>query len=211
MDTTTRFTVVVGVDFSDTSERALREALDLATRHDPTDLHLVSVVDDLGSTEPADASESEATALARSTEDSLRKFGDRVMEEVAKEGRTVTVTRRLLHVRVGAPAEEIVKVASDFDADMVVVGTHGRRGLPRLLLGSVAERVLRLARCPVLVVRPKPETEPLPVPEEACPDCVDKRRRTGGQEWWCAAHAEPKERPHTYFYTQESPFPRSEL
>ena len=57
-------------------------------------------------------------------------------------------------LRAGAPYEQIVGAAQDEKADMIVIGTHGRSGLNRLLLGSVAERVVRLAPCPVLTVRP---------------------------------------------------------
>ncbi|MEK7715145.1 MAG: universal stress protein, partial [candidate division NC10 bacterium] len=56
-------------------------------------------------------------------------------------------------LEVGVPFEEIVKAAEKEGADMIVMGTHGRSGLNRLLLGSVAERVIRLAPCPVLTVR----------------------------------------------------------
>ena len=57
-------------------------------------------------------------------------------------------------VRTGLAWEEIVRAASEEQADMIVMGTHGRSGLDRLLLGSVAERVVRQAPCPVLTVRP---------------------------------------------------------
>lgn len=53
----------------------------------------------------------------------------------------------------GVPFEEIVRAAAEESADLIVMGTHGRRGLNRLLLGSVADRVIRLAACPVLTVR----------------------------------------------------------
>jgi universal stress protein A len=56
---------------------------------------------------------------------------------------------------VGSPATEIVKAAKEWPADVIVIGSHGRRGLGRTLLGSVAERVMRHAPCPVLVVRAK--------------------------------------------------------
>ncbi len=56
-------------------------------------------------------------------------------------------------LQVGVPFEEIVKVAEEERADMIVMGTHGRSGLNRVLLGSVAERVIRLAPCPVLTAR----------------------------------------------------------
>ena len=56
-------------------------------------------------------------------------------------------------VPVGSPATEIVRAANDWSADMIVLGSHGRKGVQRALLGSVAEAVMRQARCPVLVIR----------------------------------------------------------
>jgi nucleotide-binding universal stress UspA family protein len=57
------------------------------------------------------------------------------------------------YLREGDPAEEILRLADDVGADLIVIGTHGRRGLARAVLGSVAESVMRRARCPVLTVR----------------------------------------------------------
>jgi nucleotide-binding universal stress UspA family protein len=59
-------------------------------------------------------------------------------------------------VQVGKPATEIVKAAKDWPADIIVIASHGRGGISRLLLGSVAEGVMRHASCPVLVVRTRP-------------------------------------------------------
>ena len=56
-------------------------------------------------------------------------------------------------IQVGKPATEIVEAAKDWPADLIVIGSHGRRGVERLLLGSVAEAVMRHGACPVLVVR----------------------------------------------------------
>ena len=58
-----------------------------------------------------------------------------------------------VEVATGPPAETIVRVAHVCDADLIVMGTHGRTGLPHVLLGSVAEKVVRLAPCPVLTVK----------------------------------------------------------
>lgn len=58
-------------------------------------------------------------------------------------------------VTVGFPVEEIMKYANDHQIDLIVVGTHGHTGLSHLLLGSVAEKLVRLATCPVLTVHPK--------------------------------------------------------
>ncbi|HEX6370833.1 MAG TPA: universal stress protein [Longimicrobium sp.] len=67
-------------------------------------------------------------------------------------------------VRVGSPAHEILGVARHWDADLVVLGTHGRRGLPRFFLGSVAETVLRKAPCSALVIPPAAVRAHLPEP-----------------------------------------------
>lgn len=58
-------------------------------------------------------------------------------------------------LREGHPFREILNVAGEISADLIVLGTHGRTGLPHVLLGSVAERVVRKASCPVFTVRPK--------------------------------------------------------
>ncbi len=72
----------------------------------------------------------------------------------------VPTERRLVE---GAPVEEILRVASEVSADLIVMGTHGRTGLARLLMGSVAEQVVRKARCPVLTVKtPFPDAAPSP-------------------------------------------------
>lgn len=56
----------------------------------------------------------------------------------------------------GEAADEILRLAQELDCDLIVMGTHGRKGLPRLLLGSVAEKVLREATCPVLTIKVAP-------------------------------------------------------
>ena len=56
--------------------------------------------------------------------------------------------------RIGVAPESIVEAATETNADLIVIGTHGRTGLTRLVIGSVAERVVRLAPCPVLCVKP---------------------------------------------------------
>jgi nucleotide-binding universal stress UspA family protein len=58
-------------------------------------------------------------------------------------------------IQVGTPSEEIVKVANEWSADLLVIGSHGRGGMQRALLGSVAETVMRHAPCPLVVVRSK--------------------------------------------------------
>ena len=113
-------------------------------------------------------------------------------------GATVRV---FVHVTHGDPAGEILALAEDVQADLILVGTHGRQGLKRLLMGSVAEQVVRNATCPVLVMRPRRyDVHPELAPEPACPECVKMREASGGAEWWCEPHRKPWTRPHRYSY-----------
>lgn len=77
--------------------------------------------------------------------------GKRLLEQFQK--RAGDVQPALTFATVGKPASEIVNAAKDWPADVIVIGSHGRSGITRVLLGSVAEGVMRHAPCPVLVVR----------------------------------------------------------
>lgn len=91
--------------------------------------------------------------------------GARPMSEIAREQAQVEMSELVAHldpesarrvsaqVYVGSPAASIIKFAEDHLVDLIVMGTHGRTGLEHLMLGSVAEKVVRRAPCPVLVVR----------------------------------------------------------
>jgi len=107
-----------------------------------------------------------------------------------------------VHTGFGAPAAEVVWFAAHVNADLIVVGTAGRTGVSRFLMGSVAEKVVRLAGCPVTVVRAKHHklAERVPEIEPLCPACADERFKTGGQELWCARHREHHPRAHTYSF-----------
>jgi len=77
---------------------------------------------------------------------------------------SVVVVRQM---EEGVPEKEIVRVAEELGCDMIVLGTHGRQGVSRLLMGSVAEHVLRTAPCPVLTVRGQ-QTATVPTGEKVC-------------------------------------------
>ena len=128
--------ILIATDLSDTSERALGTAVQLAREHGAA-LHLVHVIRD-PATEPW----------------ALDAFGvdfDALLEQVhSRAQREVTGSAPA----VGSPAAEIVRYATAIGADLIVVGSHGRRSIQRVFLGSVADRVLHEASCPVLVVRP---------------------------------------------------------
>lgn len=91
--------------------------------------------------------------------DAQRKWAEETLEARAAQLRQVDGVAARWALPVGVPFTEIVKAAEQEVADMIVMGTHGRSGLNRLLLGSVAERVIRLAPCPVITVR-QPNEEP---------------------------------------------------
>ena len=81
-----------------------------------------------------------------------RKWVEDELEKWASAARAEGTTVRTI-VRTGSANEEIVNLATDEGAELIIMGTHGRTGLNRMLLGSVADRVIRFALCPVLTVR----------------------------------------------------------
>ncbi len=137
--------IVAPTDFSETSREAVRYAMDLVA---PGGTILVChVVDDVQLTYGYVGVAVPPPELDRRvTDEAQRELADFVPAPVP-EG--VTVEQKVLH---GSPYLGIVKMAKDRKADLIVMGTHGRTGLKHMLLGSVAEKVVRRAPCPVLVV-----------------------------------------------------------
>lgn len=111
--------------------------------------------------------------------------------------------RTTCHVTTGDPCHEILQLASRLDADLVIVGTHSRKGLNRLMLGSVAELVVRKASCPVLVVREKDHTGLAPEIEPPCADCLETQRASKGEKIWCARHSRRHPTGHTHYEIPE--------
>jgi nucleotide-binding universal stress UspA family protein len=141
--------ILVPTDFSPASEAALRTALDLAGQLD-ADVHVVHVWQLPIYTVPDGYfvfGEAETTRLVEGLEQSLVKL---VADHATREG--IAVRTRLAQ---GLADVEIHRLASEIDAGMIVMGTHGRRGLAHLFLGSVAEKVIRGSKVPVVVVPPR--------------------------------------------------------
>jgi nucleotide-binding universal stress UspA family protein len=201
MTTATKpYVIVAGIDFSAIGDAALNRAFELASNEENGEVHVVYVARAYGplvhldtGTDIATMSMDEASnRLKGYVEERLAKF----VTARSKKGQG-TFSRAVTHIRLDAPAEEIAQLASDLEAQLVVIGTHGRRGVRRLLLGSVAEGTVRLAPCPVLVVRPTERGE-VPEIEPPCPACVDVRAQTNGEELWCPRHKEHHGRRHVY-------------
>lgn len=197
-ETTTR--IVVGYDYSPIADLALRRGFELAAREKHGELHVVTVIMLGDGTGAGIAGVPIHPAISlQDAHDALRK---RVTDAVtAWQKETGDAFDRIVtHIRSEAPAAEIAQLATDIEARMIVVGTHGRRGVQRLLLGSVAEGVVRMAHCEVLVVRPLDTPAPLPKIEPPCPRCVETRHRTAGKEFWCEQHRERHGQRHTYHF-----------
>jgi nucleotide-binding universal stress UspA family protein len=142
-------TIVVATDGSESVQRAVDVALDLARRFD-AEVHAISIVD-------TDEVDSSPDRLHEEMETALKEGAEEALADVrASTDLDVTTS-----VRVGRPATEIREYAEAHDADLVAMGTRGRHGENRFLLGSVAERIVRTCPMPVLTVRQLAEDETL--------------------------------------------------
>jgi len=147
--------ILVPLDGSATAERGLREAIGLARDRQST-LFLLHVVDEYPLVlQMSSATNHEQTERASLRMTTLREYGDAVLAKAKmvaiKAG--VTSDTRLREISSGRIADVIVEEATSSDCDLIVMGTHGRRGFSRLMLGSDAELVVRTATVPVLLVR----------------------------------------------------------
>ena len=133
--------VVVPIDFSGTSFDSIRTGLELVDQ--PENVHAIHILPDLPATEPGviwDTIDDE-DRITHATDALAARLIDAKYEGV----RTT--------VRIGDPGGQIVAFAEKVGAEMIVLSSHGHSGLKHLLMGSVAERVVRLAHCPVLVLK----------------------------------------------------------
>jgi nucleotide-binding universal stress UspA family protein len=180
--------IVVGLDFSEMSDRALRVALNLASNSAAAEVHLVHAV-----APPVASAELAPIVDVRQAAESARQTLTGIVDKLAG----MTNIRCVVHVLMGDPQRELPRIAEETAADLIVIGTHGRRGLDRALFGSVAEHVVRKAPCSVLTVRPS-ATSAEALIEPPCAECVATATRTGGKEKGCAQHSHHWMRPHTY-------------
>jgi nucleotide-binding universal stress UspA family protein len=143
--------ILVAVDGSHTSGLALQHACDLA-RNQKAMLRLVYVVDEVNIN--LDTPQALAAFL-----EAARRAGGRILGQALAETQKagVEADTRLLEVDTFQHriADQVLREAKSWPADLIVLGTHGRRGLSHLLLGSVAESIVRLSPLPVLLVRGK--------------------------------------------------------
>lgn len=190
--------IVVGLDFSDLGDRAFREAYEQAAAAAASEIHAVFVMAtavvnpltgyDTGERFSAARFEEGAAQLTKHVSSLLFSLG----------GLPHPGMRVYSHFRVDVPLFGITQLAAETQAGLIVLGTHGRHGVARWLLGSVAEGVLRHAPCPVLVIPPAPTIAELPKIEPVCSVCLEARKASHGRELWCEQHSQRHARRHTF-------------
>ena len=141
--------ILVPTDFSEFSDRAVRQAADIAEQNNAK-VFLLHVVDKLQQCAIDYCIPMETMMKVQS--DSEKEAAKRMQEEVDKIAKAKKIDV-VFDVKSGVPYEEILKEQQERKADLIVIASHGRTGLLKTLIGSVAERVMREAKCPVLLVR----------------------------------------------------------
>lgn len=144
--------IIVPTDFSKLSFSAFEYAKDLAERMDAT-IHLVYVLEKTPpflAVRSLDVSEEE---VMKTMEEQAHKQ----LSDTAANFRDETKVKIVEVCRKGIDYEEIVEYSKEIQSDLIVIATHGRTGILHTLLGSVAEKVIRYAKCPVLVITPEEE------------------------------------------------------
>ncbi len=186
-----RTVIVAAVDRTAATNQVVHTARSLACMLPGAEVHLVHVVE-VGQPSGAHVVPLTDTLEAGSL------FLDDIKARIAEQftGRIVA------HLGVDLPGRHIVELAKELEADLVVVGTHGKGGLARLLLGSVSQHVVNHASCAVLVARPKDEVA-VPEIEPACSKCLELRKETGGEKQWCVQHSVKHAHARTHYATPQ--------
>lgn len=145
------FRILWPTDFSEPSKEAGRYALTLADRFE-AELHALHVVEDI-----APSLFEAARRMASSPDDYTREAQELAEKELASVlPSDIAGGKEVVRiVKIGTPLTHILDYAEESEIDLIVIGTQGLKGLSRFLIGSVAERIVRHAPCPVLTVRPQ--------------------------------------------------------
>jgi universal stress protein A len=167
-------TILFPTDFSGCSAVAYPLARALAADHGSwiVVLHVLT---------PSPVLPHQALILLPPTTDYQDELRDELARQYPRDGQ-VHIEHRLVG---GDPAEVILAIAHEIGADLIIMGTHGRTGVDRLLMGSVAEQVVRKSPCPVLTVRAAPEVRALAKSPVAVGDTAGTRFPTGDMDPEC--------------------------
>jgi nucleotide-binding universal stress UspA family protein len=146
------YKVVVAVDYHAASEKGLALAFDIALSRE-SQIYALTVAEGHAPGRPTHESEQMEKTFQDEAQQNLEKYLAVQLDALEKKGARLNRKRVGAAVDFGTPASSILELARSIQADLVIVGTHGRTGLERLVIGSVAQEVLRGAHCPVLVAR----------------------------------------------------------
>lgn len=145
-------TIVVPVDLTEAAEPLLRSALNVARTYDAT-LHLLHVYQDVFSVLSMRTLDLKEESVEKVILKSIHDACDELMTTVKPD---VPVIRAL---RKGDTADEILRYVSDVDADLIMIATNARSGFEQFFIGSIAQRIVRYAVCPVLTFHPFPDDD----------------------------------------------------
>jgi len=139
--------ILVPVDFSDHSEKALAYATEIAQSYNSR-LQVLHIIEDTMHPAFSLTGKSSIFDLIPGIEEDCRKRTEKMLKEVVPDKVNSNV-----YVQGGQPASDIIKFARENSTDLIVIATHGLTGLEHMLLGSVTEKVVRMAHCPVFTVK----------------------------------------------------------
>ncbi|MCX5804612.1 MAG: universal stress protein [Proteobacteria bacterium] len=140
--------IVCPVDFSEFTDGIIKYAVSLAKKYD-AELHLFHVIPNLNYFTPYESFLTPENLVL--IEKNIEKEVEKDFEKIIK-GIDITVKKV---IKTGVTFVEIIDYIKEENIDLVVMGTHGRSGIEHILIGSVAEKILRKSPCPVLTIRPK--------------------------------------------------------
>ncbi len=190
-ETSPRTVIVAALDHSAAQDQVLETTGALARMAPDAEVHIVHVVD---AGAPPGNIAIPLTDVERAGRELLHRA--RVLLSERFTGPIAA------HLAADAPARCVLQLANDVQADIIVVGPHGKGPLERLFLGSVSQQVVRQASCAVLVARAK-EYAPVPEIEPPCPKCVEVQEATQREQLWCAQHAGKRVRGRVHYQTPE--------
>jgi nucleotide-binding universal stress UspA family protein len=159
-----KYQVLACTDLSELGDRAVLEALSLCSAQQAAALHVLIVADAVGSALRLPGPDKTVLPAAEAEETTRRRVA-LLVDRFLNAGGRVYMDKIAIYVDSGSVAERIVAVATAADIDLIVMGTHGRRGLHRVIGGSIAEEVMRSAPCGVYVIRPRDFLDGEKVPE----------------------------------------------
>lgn len=147
--------VLCPVDFSEFTDEILAYAVGIAKRFD-SELHLIHVIPNLNYFTPYESflTPENLVAIERNIEGEVDKDFDKITKNLDVPVKKI--------IKTGVTFVEIIDYVKEQDIGLVVMGTHGRSGIEHILIGSVAEKVVRKSPCPVLTIRPKGKTFSMP-------------------------------------------------